>query len=660
MLLALTAKPAAAHLLEDSLRLVLAKKDLSNETRLETMSRLAYFLYHRRDHDQAYKLLQKALKMSKLQVNNDQTASLYGLLALQYNEEGETARTASNLDSAIFFAKKAKHKRTHAFVQFCQATIQLTQNEPQEAIANLLMASNLFDDDHDYPYESKLYIMMSTIYSQWSDLPNQDKYAQAAFYSANHSKNLDILIAAYRCTANSLMAHYDADTSQQALLDSALSRNKAAFFLAQKNKDHIIHISEIAALAKNIATIYEQHFPAAYQDSVRHYLEMAIDEAQYSSDHAVLAESYVMLAKQQIKKGNLTEAEMLVGNAVIRLHQEPVINNEIEADIFYCLAIIKEKQGDLTGALRNYKLYLNAYADLFNTEKMSLGKRLEAQYEAGKKEKALLVLQQQVKFNEKLNRIYIAFSLTSFLMLAFLFYAYKQRVKAMKQQGKLHQMEVNKIKQEHRISLLSAMLDGQEQERSRLARDLHDGLGGLLSGVKIELAGFMQLLKENNQQQLMNRTLQHLDGAIGELRRIAHSMMPEILMRYGLGEAIREYCQKLRSSGVNVQCQIYHYTNNMESSRQLVLYRIMQELVNNAVKHAHASLILVQLQQIEQHITLIVEDDGEGFDVKALKAIGKGAGLANIESRVEFLNGSIDFHSEKGAGTTITIECTEM
>lgn len=648
-----------AHLSEDSLRLALAQKRLSNQERLETMGRLADFLYYRRDPQQAYELLQKALKSSKLQANNDQTASLYAILALQSSNEGNTQFTLLNLDSAVFYAKKTENKRTNALVQFAKGTTQLMQNEAQEAIASLLNAAKLFDEDHDYSYESRLYITISTIYSQWSDLPNQNKYARAALRSAGRCRDLDLLIATYRCTANNFMAHYEADTIRKPLLDSALLRNKAAFSLAQKNKDRIIHITEIAALAKNIAVIYDQYFSTSYQDSVRHYLEIAIEEARDSKENAVLADSYVMLAKQQIEKGYLTEAEMLVGNAIMTLHQEPVINHEIEAKIFYCLATIKERQGDLNGALRNYKLYVDAYTDLFNTEKMSLGKKLEAQYEAGKKEKALFVLQQQVQFNQKLNRIYIAFSLTSFLTLLFLFYAYKQRVKAMKQQEKLHQMEVTKIKQEHRISLLSAMLDGQEQERSRLARDLHDGLGGLLSGVKIELAGFMQLLKDDNQQQIMNRTLQHLDGAIGELRRIAHSMMPEILMRYGLGEAIREYCQKLKSSGVNIQCQIYHYTNYMEPSRQLVLYRIMQELVNNAVKHAHSSLILVQLQQIEQYITLIVEDDGKGFDVKDLIAAGKGAGLTNIESRVEFLNGSIDFHSEIGAGTTVTIECHE-
>lgn len=660
LLLSIAFNTSYAHLSEDSLRLVLDRKELSSQDRLETMARLAEFLYYRRDPRLAFELLDKALKLSKRLDNIDQTTSLYALLAMQHSNDGNIQLALSSLDSAQFYAKRSANKRSKALVQLSKGTIQLAQNEPHEAIASLLLAAKDFDGDHDYSYESNLYTTISTIYGQWSDLPNQDKYARIARYSAERSKDLDKLIAAYRCTANNFMAHYEANTIRKQLLDSALVRNKAAFSLAKRNKDRIIHVTEIAALAKNIAAIYEQYFPESSHDSARYYLEIAIEEAQFSKENTVLADSYVMLAKQQIEKGNLTEAEMLVGNAIMALHRDPTVNNEIEAKIFYCLAVMKEKQGDLNGALRNYKLYVDAYTTLFNTEKMSLGKRLDAQYEAGKKEKALLVLQQQVQFNQKLNRIYIAFSLTSFLTLLFLFYAYKQRVKAMKQQDKLHQMEVNKIRQEHRISLLSAMLDGQEQERSRLARDLHDGLGGLLSGVKIELAGFMQLLKNDSQQQLMNRTLQHLDGAIGELRRIAHSMMPEILMRYGLGEAIREYCQKLKSSGINIQCQIYHYTNKMEASRQLVLYRIMQELVNNAVKHAHSSLILVQLQQIEQSVTLIVEDDGNGFDVKALLAAGKGAGLTNIESRVEFLNGTMDFHSEIGAGTTVTIECNEV
>jgi len=150
--------------------------------------------------------------------------------------------------------------------------------------------------------------------------------------------------------------------------------------------------------------------------------------------------------------------------------------------------------------------------------------------------------------------------------------------------------------------------------------------------------------------------MHHLDSAVDELRRIARSMMPEVLIKYGLGEAIKEYCNGLKKSGVPVSCQVYNYRNNMSASRQVTLYRIVQELVNNAVKHAAASQILVQLQQRDNQLFLVVEDDGKGFDTAHLQSL-KGAGLANIQSRVEMLNGSLEIASAPGTGAAFNIEC---
>ena len=255
-----------------------------------------------------------------------------------------------------------------------------------------------------------------------------------------------------------------------------------------------------------------------------------------------------------------------------------------------------------------------------------------------------------------LNNIYFASILATMFGVVRLGYAYKQRSQANKQQRKLYQFEVDKIQQEHQISLLSAMLEGQEQERTRLARDMHDGLGGLLSGVKIQLSGLLPLSTDKKQLTIVEKALGHLDNAVDELRRIARSMMPEVLITYGLGEATKEYCNGLKKSGIPVTCQVYDYTNEMKPSRQIILYRIMQEVVNNAVKHAQASQIFVQLQQTEGIIYLTVEDDGKGFDTRETNVL-KSAGLANIQARVEMLSGKLYVQSGTGSGTSFSVEC---
>ncbi|MDR0793190.1 MAG: sensor histidine kinase [Chitinophagaceae bacterium] len=274
-----------------------------------------------------------------------------------------------------------------------------------------------------------------------------------------------------------------------------------------------------------------------------------------------------------------------------------------------------------------------------------------------KKEQELINANQKVEDGKRLNKIYFASILATILGLMLLGYAYRQRAQANSKQRKLYQFEVDKIKQEHQISLLSAMLDGQEQERTRLARDMHDGLGGLLSGVKIQLSGLMPLSTDKKQYSIIEKALGHLDSAVDELRRIARSMMPEVLITYGLGEATKEYCNGLKKTGIPIDCQVYNYSNEMEPSRQIILYRIMQEAVNNAVKHAQASQIFVQLQQTDDMLYLTVEDNGKGFDTRKTNVL-KSAGLANIQARVEMLNGKLYVQSGAEDGTSFSVECS--
>lgn len=312
--------------------------------------------------------------------------------------------------------------------------------------------------------------------------------------------------------------------------------------------------------------------------------------------------------------------------------------------------------------LRKYIILADSLQDWEITEKMH---ELEAHYQSSEKENRILQLQhenERQEFALQKNRLLISLMVViilSLLVVAALSYLfYRNGRKLLEQQKQLHAFEVERIRQEHKISLLSAMLEGQEKERTRLARDLHDGLGGLLSGIKLELSTDSPSLTTTHRQTLIQNTLQRLDGAMDELRRIARSMMPEILIKYGLGEATVEYCRGLKKTGTNnIICQVFNFqAESMEHTRQVVLYRIMQELVNNAIKHAEASQILVLLQQTDNTLFLTVEDDGKGFDTTIGNKL-KGAGLANIEARVEFLGGKIDIQSEPGTGTAITIEC---
>ena len=208
--------------------------------------------------------------------------------------------------------------------------------------------------------------------------------------------------------------------------------------------------------------------------------------------------------------------------------------------------------------------------------------------------------------------------------------------------------------------LVKSLLANQkavETERTRLARDLHDGLGGMLSGIKLTLGSISgnKVLTENHAV-VFTKVLYQLDNTIAEMRRVVHSMIPEALLKFGLTEAVEDYCEGINeSNSVKMKFTAIGLLQPLPQTTEIVLYRIFQELSNNAIKYAAAKNIFVQLNKHERGITLTVDDDGKGFETTTLANI-RGDGLKNVQSRIDYLKGSWEIHSSAGKGTSVIIE----
>ena len=201
-------------------------------------------------------------------------------------------------------------------------------------------------------------------------------------------------------------------------------------------------------------------------------------------------------------------------------------------------------------------------------------------------------------------------------------------------------------------------MKGEEKERTRLAKDLHDGLGGMLSGIKHSLnamKGNLVMTPENHQA--FERSMDMLDSSIREMRRVAHNMMPEALVKFGLDTALKDFCNDINQSGtLHINYQSIGLENiEVEQTTSITIYRILQELVNNTMKHAAAKSAIVQVSKTDNAISITVEDDGKGFNTLVLEGT-KGIGWSNIQSRVEYLKGKLDVQSATGKGTSVHIE----
>lgn len=212
---------------------------------------------------------------------------------------------------------------------------------------------------------------------------------------------------------------------------------------------------------------------------------------------------------------------------------------------------------------------------------------------------------------------------------------------------------MKQLKQQQELEVTRALIAGEDQERKRLAQDLHDGLGGLLANVKLNLSRLKPV-----DEDAMKDVTARLDNAVKELRRIARNMMPESLMQFGLSTAIRDLGAAISSENFKVELVLLNLEEDrIDSREQMIIYRIIQELLTNVIKHANATKVLVQCSIEYPVFCITVEDNGRGFNIGELKTrAGRGIGLQNIQNRVDFLQGKMDISSEPGMGTTTNIE----
>lgn len=295
---------------------------------------------------------------------------------------------------------------------------------------------------------------------------------------------------------------------------------------------------------------------------------------------------------------------------------------------------------------------------ILNQEIQNKTLELDKKYESEKQRGHILQLEAdkatQLSINQKRKSlIWILVLLAGLFSLIFLLYQRKNL-----HNNQLQQQRIRELETEKQLAATEAVLKGEEKERSRLAKELHDGLGGLLSGIKYSfqtMKGNLILTPEN--AQLFERSLDMLDSSIMEMRRVAHNLMPENLIKFGLDAALRDFCGDIDDSGVISLKYISMGLQDepIDQNTAISIYRIIQELVNNILKHADAKNALVQLTKNKNLILFDVEDDGNGFEHSKM-LLTKGIGWANIKSRLEYLNARFTLDSAPGKGSSIHIE----
>lgn len=319
---------------------------------------------------------------------------------------------------------------------------------------------------------------------------------------------------------------------------------------------------------------------------------------------------------------------------------------DLMVHIYAQLALVSEKKNDFENAYRYLDLRSAVKDSIISERKNQQIAELKEKYESEKKEQEIVSLQKDKEISSQRiasQRNYFISALLILVLGGVIGWLYYNQ----QQQRNLTRERIEQEKLRTR-----AMIEAEEKERIRIARELHDGVGQLLAAARIN----MSILAESEPE---DKGLQNayglVDDAIREVRSVSHSMMPDALLKYGLVRAIRELIEKISSAAaLKINFQEGGWNERWDESSESVLYRVFQELLGNILKHSGATTVNVDLHKFEDEISLIVEDDGKGFDPKNV-AENAGIGLRNMRSRVEFLGGNMMVDSTPGRGTTTII-----
>ncbi|MES2778150.1 MAG: ATP-binding protein [Bacteroidota bacterium] len=629
----------------DSLEKVLKNHSKKDTGRTILLAELAVRnVYRNPDKAQAY--VSEALSLAKEINDQHRLALALQVQASIYLVQGKLAESLEYQNQSIEVASQTREPWGPFQIASSKGdigSIAVYHNDYAEGIKLYLESKDYFEKTDSWENHQTLHAIYQNIYGvydQLGDTLNQRIYLDKAFALARGMKDSGLLLWDTKTNISLLLEAGNTKQAGELLQNFRELYTNTGSFLVEEEYHHLmgLYYKEKMDYEKSAA-----EFSLANQVSEKFNNNTALTRYDY-----YMADVLLLMNKPEAAKIHATR------------HLDYGVQNQRPQQLsegYLLLSRVAEAQGDMTAAFEQYKLSVQ-YQDTVNF--VSQQRQIlyaQARYNAEKKQQQIAQLQiekQQQQLTIKRSSL-LAIVLAISTVVLLVIYLLLRRNSGQKQL--IQQRRIQELETEKKLTVTEALLRGEEQERRRLAKDLHDGLGGSLSGIKYALGNMKQNVIMTPENQLsLERTIDMLDASIQELRRVAHNMMPESLVRFGLDAALRDFCAEINSSGIiKTVYQSFDLDQwQPDATTALTLYRIVQELVNNTIKHAGARQVIIQLVKENNRVSITVEDDGHGFDT-ALLTSGKGIGWSNISSRVEYLKGEMELHSTPGKGTSINI-----
>ncbi len=560
--------------------------------------------------DTGFAFLNDAMECATVHRQPDEIAKVYGGLGMLHLLLGDHARAISYSLEAIkgYEASQRQEIRDLAIFELIQTgKVMEDQQQLGKALGYYQKALRKGEDRGIHYLIRAPTLHIAHIYRKQRDYENA-----ARMY--HKTQELDRMDGFTEMTIESLSG-----LGQIALQRKQFSR-AVSFF--RKARGYAIGHNMLIAADQYAFQLGNAYLEAGVLDSAGHYFEEALRRAAFQNDLVTRADAVKGLAEVAARTGNFRKA--------FELQQEAAsLTDSIDS---------REK----IRAVNNLEI-------LYATAQ----KELEI---AGLKE-ANLHQQRQVGRQHRLL-LTAGIIAPAFCLILWLLYRFARQKKIIAEKEKtIVEERIKFLEGQQQVLSLQAMINGQETERSRMARDLHDSLGGLFSTLKMYLGSLRHEMEALRTNDTFSRSYALVDTAAEEIRRIAHNMIPEVLMKLGLIQAVQDLCAGISAGGsVQVRMQAYGMERApLSKNSEIMVYRIVQELLNNIIKHSRAGEAIVQFNLEGSRLVITVEDYGIGFD-PGRTALKRNAGLDTVRSRVNYLNGCMTVESTPGIGTTVMID----
>ena len=611
----------------DSLE-ILVKSNIGDSIKQVAYSDLCYN-YSFIDFEKAIANGKEALSLAQ-KLNNPKA------VALAFSDIGNCYTRVNKLNEALDYHKKAYSLRKQLGMDLKAAgslsnisIIYKQQGNFKTSAEYMMKALRIYESKNDSVMQALVKGNLANLYLNMNKPAIAKKYLDESF-KISKSKNIKSLLS----TAYSSYTEYYLMTKK---FDLALTNALQSVAILEK----LNRKSDLALINNSIGQIYLEK--KNYEVAMDYYTK-SLTLRKELGDELGMASCYKNIGYAQVLQKNYSDAEKNYKQALVlfkKLNAKEYLNdcNKLLADLY-------EKQNMYDKAIFYMKEGKKIEDSVYNRDTEAKLNELNIQYETEKKENLLRI--QSYELTKR--NTYLAIALALLVIAIFIAYLIISNQK-IKSSIKIQ----NEILRQQDLAT-KAIIEAEERERKRIASDLHDGIGQMFSAVRMNLSSISDDIdfKKSEKKELYSKTIDLVDESCKEVRSISHNMMPNVLLRSGLTSAVRDFISKIDGNILNVNLETSGLKERIDANIETVLYRVIQESVNNVIKHSGANQLDIQINIDEKEITVTIEDNGKGFDVRN-KENFEGIGLKNIITRVEFLKGTVEWDSTPGNGTLVAI-----